>query len=145
MRSFAHLDLVFAGQREASYRALLRALNQIERAEWKLVWLRTEEEALAYFTAPGCSLAIVDDSLDRDRGLNLMRKARACGCDFPMLLVAGKDDPELFEEALRAGAADVLLKKELSGPVLARTVRAIFQRKLLHDERIESEDRFRLA
>jgi len=49
--------------------------------------------------------------------------------DMPVLIVTGRDDEEMANEAVAQGAQDYLLKDRINAPMLQRTLRHAIQRK----------------
>ncbi len=63
-------------------------------------------------------LAIVDLSLKEERGLELIRDAKALHPQVPMLVLSMHDEQFYAERALRAGARGYIMKREASDKVL---------------------------
>jgi signal transduction histidine kinase len=68
-------------------------------------------------------VCLVDYRLGVEDGIQLVRELAACGHDLPAILLTGLDDHLVDLEAARAGAADYLVKGELSPALLERTIR----------------------
>ena len=66
---------------------------------------------------------LIDYRLGPHTGLELIERAVANGCEAPLILLSGQDDPRVDAEAMRAGATDYLVKDELTGPLLERALR----------------------
>src|SRR2546428_10295412 len=63
-----------------------------------------------------------------------MREALAGGCKAPMILLTGFDDWETDVRAMKAGAADYLVKGQLDAKLLERSIRYALERKKAGDE-----------
>ncbi|MEN9800716.1 MAG: hypothetical protein RL653_4413 [Pseudomonadota bacterium] len=110
-----------------------------------LSWARTYDEGLAALRAGGQDACLMDHVLDRSTGLDLLRQARAEGIRTPTVMLTCARSGELDMEAIRAGAADFLVKGEFSADVLDRVLRYAVERQRSADRLHESEERYALA
>lgn len=76
------------------------------------------EEALAAMAACSPALAIVDISLNRDSGLDLIKTLRHRYPAVALLAMSLHDEAIFAERALRAGANGYLMKQEATGNIL---------------------------
>ncbi len=106
-----------------------------------LEWVDGYEEALRALGREAHDVCLVDYRLGEMSGLALMREAATRGHRAPMILLTGRGDRTVDLEAMRAGAADYLLKGEIDAPTLERSIRYTFARRLRSLG--ESERRFR--
>jgi signal transduction histidine kinase len=104
-------------------------------------WVPAYDDALARMIRREYQAYIVDDRLDRQSGLDLMMAAQAGGCAEPIILLTQQGTPSVDDEAMRAGAADHLVKDELTPPLLQRAVRHAVARAGATIAFRESEDR----
>ena len=72
---------------------------------------------------------LLDYRLGKGDGLVLLREALEQGCKAPVILLTGQGDRNLAMEALKAGAADYLVKGEVSAIDLERAIRYSLQQK----------------
>src|SRR5688572_3511601 len=72
-------------------------------------WVQSYDRALAELRTP-YDICLVDYRLGAQDGLALIRQAIAEGFRGPMILLTGQGDYGLDVEAMRAGAADYLVK-----------------------------------
>src|SRR5688572_28473348 len=77
-------------------------------------WVATGEEGLERIGQGRVDVALVDYHLGAVSGLDLVREARALGHRLPMILLTGQGDRDVDFEAMRAGAADFLVKGQMS-------------------------------
>lgn len=106
--------------------------------------------ALARMQETAYDLLIVDYVLGDATGLDLLREAKRRSLDVPAIFVTGQGAEEVAVEAMKAGAADYLLKSRLSESSLRLTIRYAInlhkKEKLLRQARHairKSEERFR--
>lgn len=93
--------------------------------------LRSAKVALSAGTF---DVALVDLNLPDCIGVEGCRTIRATHPDLPIIVLTGHDDDTLALEALDCGAQDYLVKREIGGPLLIRSIRYA-----MHRQRIETE------
>src|SRR5437764_14810238 len=89
----------------------------------ELDWVADYDAALETITRNKHDLYLIDYRLGEHNGLDLMRAALRRGVRAPFILQTGVGDHAVDLEAMRAGAADYLVKDELDGPTLERASR----------------------
>ena len=67
-------------------------------------------------------VCLVDEHLGAYTGLDLLQEARARGDTVPMILLTAAGDHAMDVHATRAGAADALVKAQLTAPMLRRSI-----------------------
>src|SRR5205814_3368630 len=72
---------------------------------------------------------LVDYRLGQNNGLELLLAAMARGCRAPIILLTGLGDHKVDSEAIRAGAADYLVKGQFDAQLLERSIRHSILRK----------------
>jgi len=88
-------------------------LSEIEGASYECDWVPTYEAGLRTIELKEHDLCLLDYSLGKRNGLELLREARAGGIQIPFVLLTGQGDRELDLEAMRSGASDFLVKAEV--------------------------------
>ncbi|MEB3338169.1 MAG: ATP-binding protein [Leptolyngbyaceae bacterium] len=121
---------------EENYLQIGKLLTEARRARFELVWIQTYQTALAAMQDHLYDVYLIDSGLG-DRGLGekdgleLIRQGCQQGCSVPMICLGAQEDYLLEVEALQAGAADYLLKGELTTPLLERVIQyAIAQKRM---------------
>ena len=66
---------------------------------------------------------LIDYRLGSETGLDLIKFAQQKGVITPSILLTGQGDLKVDLDATRFGAADYLIKTELNGPMLERSIR----------------------
>jgi two-component system, sensor histidine kinase and response regulator len=95
-------------------------------------------EAGAVALRSGYDVALVDYRLGARTGLELVQEAVASGVRVPIILLTGVGDENLGHAALRAGAADYLVKSQLTSVLLDRTIRYALERRRAEDETLNA-------
>ena len=80
---------------------------------------------------------LFDYHLGHADGLQLLREALARGCKAPIILLTGNDNWETDVEAMKAGAADYLVKGHLDARLLERSIRYALERTRAQAELLE--------
>ena len=105
-------------------RALLRESARTPGAlQFSLDWVSEAEAALEQIGRAQHDVYLIDYYLGATTGLQIIERAVAAGCEAPLILLSGQDDPRVDANAMRAGATDYLVKDQLSGALLERTLR----------------------
>jgi two-component system response regulator PhoP len=110
---------------EAALRAAL--VTALQAAGYLVQEAPDGEEGLFAATEYPCDLAVVDLGLPRLPGLELIRRLRAAGKAFPVLVLTARDRWQDKVEGLQAGADDYVTKPFHVEEVLAR-VQALLRR-----------------
>ena len=91
---------------EADLRLLVR--TQLSRAHgWRIVEASDGDEALERCRAGDVDLVVLDHRMPGRLGIDVIRALRDEGDDLPVVLFSAYLDPELEDEAARAGAVSV--------------------------------------
>ena len=104
--------------------SLLRQSHQMPGAlQFSVEWVSDVETALAHIARAAHDVYLIDYRLGVQTGLELIERAVAAGCEAPLILLSGQDDPRVDTDAMRLGATDYLVKDGLSAALLERTLR----------------------
>ncbi len=104
--------------------ALLKAtLASVPGTTFELVWTDTYGDGLRRIEQGGYHAYLVDYRLGAFNGVDLVREARAAGCEDPLILLTGETGRAVDMEAMAAGATDFLQKGKTPVDVLERTIR----------------------
>ncbi len=114
---------------EDDYRRTRSLLEQIPGGRYAIDRVRTYDDALAAFASCSHDVYLIDNRLDGHTGLELLREALRRGCKAPVILQTGVGDLAVDLEAVRAGAADYLIKDQLTAAALERSIRYALERK----------------
>jgi signal transduction histidine kinase len=79
-------------------------------------------------------LYLIDYRLGKRDGIELLREALAMGCKAPIILLTGHDDLETDVEAMKAGAADYLVKGRFDASLLERSIRYAIERRRTEEQ-----------
>ncbi len=93
-----------------------------------LEWAQTYEDGIQALLDERHDLCLLDYHLGARDGIGLLREALAHGCRTPIILLTGDGDRDVDRAAMRYGAADYLIKEELSAALLERAMRHSLER-----------------
>jgi PAS domain S-box-containing protein len=117
-------------------------LAELGRGAFLLDWVSSYEEARAAVGRGGHDVYLLDYRLGERSGLDLLREAGGEGRGAPMILLTGQGGDEVDTEAMKAGAADYLIKGRLDAPLLGRSIRYAVERARASRALRESEERY---
>jgi Flp pilus assembly CpaE family ATPase len=103
---------------------LVRAmLSEGQDAQFHIEWVQALLPGLDRLTRGDIDMVLLDLSLPDSQGIESLTAIRNRAPGLPVVVLTGLDDEEFAHEAVRCGAQDYLVKGELSGGALARTMR----------------------
>ncbi len=108
---------------------LTRAVvREAQDPQFEVDWVATYEEALTRMVRREYHAYVVDRRLGERSGVDLLLAAQAGGCTEPIILLTPHGVRAVDDDAMRAGAADYLVRDELTPPQLERAVRRAVER-----------------
>jgi signal transduction histidine kinase len=131
------LRVLIADDDEDDYVLTRDLLLRIGRPRFQLDWTPSYEGALAAIELNQHDVYLFDYHLGHSDGLELLREAMARGCKAPIILLTGNDNWETDVEAMKAGAADYLVKGHLDARLLERSIRYALERTRAQAELLE--------
>ena len=131
------LRVLIADDDEDDYILTRDLLLRIGRPRFQLDWTPSYEGALEAIERNQHDVYLFDYHLGHADGLELLREALARGCKAPIILLTGNDNWETDVEAMKAGAADYLVKGHLDARLLERSIRYALERTRAQAELLE--------
>lgn len=130
---------------EDDYILTREIFNEIpQRENYKLSWLNNYEEGINAMLKSHYDIYLVDYRLGKHTGLDLLHEAIKSNVDEPIIILTGKGDSKVDEEALEKGAADYLVKDQINPYTIERSIRYALKHKLTLKALRESENKFRI-
>jgi signal transduction histidine kinase len=130
---------------EDDYVIIRDQLGEIPTARYGLTWVTAYEKALRALGSETHDVCLLDFRLDTYEGLDLLREAKSRGYPVPIIFLTGQGRYEVDMAAMKQGAADYLVKDEITPATLERSIRyAVEQarvRKALQQARDRLEQR----
>jgi PAS domain S-box-containing protein len=103
-------------------------LRDIKSRVHKLDWANNYASGLSTMAASKHDVCLVDYCLGAQNGVDLLKAAQAKGCTAPVIILTGIGQPEVDHAAMKAGAADYLIKGQIDSNQLERSIRYAVER-----------------
>jgi Flp pilus assembly CpaE family ATPase len=102
---------------------LVRAmLSESQGVEFHVEWVQALLPGMVRLGRGEIDMILLDLSLPDSQGLGSLTAVRNAAPNVPVVVLTGLADEDVAHEAVRCGAQDYLIKGELSGGALARTL-----------------------
>jgi Flp pilus assembly CpaE family ATPase len=102
---------------------LVRAmLAESQGVEFRVEWVQALLPGMVRLGRGEIDMILLDLSLPDSQGLGSLTAIRNAAPNVPVVVLTGLSDEDVAHEAVRCGAQDYLIKGELSGGALARTL-----------------------
>lgn len=119
---------------------LIRELLRDAEAPFRLEHKDRLSDGIERFTEGGIQAVLLDLSLPDSQGLETLSRMHSQVVGAPILVLTGLDDETLGLEAVQQGAQDYLVKGQIDGELLVRSIRyAIERTQIEQDLRREQE------
>jgi signal transduction histidine kinase/DNA-binding response OmpR family regulator len=92
-------------------------------------WVKDHITAVELMVNGQYDVCLLDYRLGNRDGLKLMEKATARQCRLPVIILSAQQDYENDVKAMKAGAVDYLVKNDVTGPLLERSIRYAIERR----------------
>ncbi len=148
--SSRELKVLLIEDEENDYIWVRDMLSDIASVRFRLDWISTYEEAVAEICRFHHDVSLLDYRLGMRNGLELLREVMERGCNAPIILLTGQGGYGVDIEAMKAGAADYLVKNRINADQLERSIRYAIKGKQMEQgllkeiaERHLAEDRLK--
>ncbi|MDQ8006504.1 MAG: response regulator [Pedobacter sp.] len=119
--------------------------NRINGAErYELTWIDTFEKGINAVLKHQFDIYLVDYRLGKHTGVDLVNEAVLSGIKEPIIILTGKGDYKIDEEAMNVGAADYLIKDKIEPDTLDRSIRYALKQSETLKALKESENKFKI-
>ena len=135
--------VLLADDDEEDYILTKHLFDDFKDGRYKLEWTADGKKTLESMKSEGHDVYLVDYRMGEFNGLEIIRKAVALGCTAPIILLTGQGDKEVDFKAQQAGAADYVVKGELTAVLLERVIRYSLQHARTLEKMQSSEAKFR--
>ena len=112
---------------------ITRSLLSQSQAAYDVDWVGTYEGGVEALRQGRHQACLLDYRLGARHGLDLLRQAVSEDCRVPIIMLTGQADHAVDVQAMKAGAADYLVKDALDGSRLERSIRYAIERRQLLD------------
>lgn len=123
-------------------RLIREMLRDVNGFSYKIQHVDRFSSGVEVLNSNHIEVVVLDLTLPDSCGYDTFSQLHARFPQVPMVLLTGLDDEELGIKAVRNGAQDYLVKGNLDGNLLARTIRYALERKLAADALRKTEQLF---
>jgi len=150
----SHLRIIVIEDDEDDFFCIHNLLSEMTHMRFMSAWVSSYDAGINAIFNNSFDVCLLDYRLGDHDGLEFLHEVTEKGCKIPIIFLTGAGNYEIDLQAMRMGAADYLLKNEISASTLERSIRyaiAIWKSK---DElralsskilTIQEEERKRLA
>lgn len=135
-------DLLLIESNPADAKLIKDALRNDEAA-FRVVWVTSLKEALAYLAKNPIEVVLLDLALPDGKGLDAFDSVMAAAPDALILVLSAATDEKLMREAMKRGAHDYFAKGHIDAHWLPRALNYILERKVSSTALRDSDERFR--
>jgi two-component system cell cycle sensor histidine kinase/response regulator CckA len=127
--SDAPVKVLLVDDDEDDYVITRDLISQIRERRYHLDWFNSYDAAVPAIRRQEHDICLLDYRLGERTGLELLRESQSLNIRAPMILLTGQGDHEIDLEAMKAGAADYLIKGQLNANTLERAIRYAIEGK----------------
>lgn len=109
-------------------------LGEVAGTSYEVDWASSYDAGRDRIAEAAHDVCLLDYRLGERTGIDLLREVTAAGCRTPLILLTGQADRELDLEAMHSGAADYLVKGEITASLLERSIRYSLERTRLLEQ-----------
>jgi diguanylate cyclase (GGDEF)-like protein/PAS domain S-box-containing protein len=117
------LKLLLVEDDEDDYTLTSAVLRDIAGVAIAMTWVKTLEAALAALHTQSFDVCLSDYHLGKHTGIDLLNATAAQGFTVPIIMLTGQSDRGIDLAAMGAGAADYLIKADITPVMVERSIR----------------------
>ncbi|MHC5756751.1 PAS domain-containing hybrid sensor histidine kinase/response regulator [Nostoc sp.] len=140
-----HIKVLLVEDNPGDVFLLKEFLKEVTTVVVDLMPVERLSEALNYLAKEIFDVILLDLSLPDSQGLETFVIAHVQAKATPIIVLTGIDDETLAISAMQQGAQDYLVKGQVTGDLLVRSMRYAIERQRADDALGHSEERFRVA
>ena len=137
--TFKEFHILLIDDDEDDFVHLRDLFAEITGSQYKVTWRSTYKEGLEALHDQAFDACLLDYRLGEHTGLDLLKEVQKLGVPCPIIFLTGQGDFELDLQAMQVGAAEYLVKDQLTAPLLERSLRYCMKHALDMQELKESK------
>jgi PAS domain S-box-containing protein len=102
---------------------LTKAVFERLSERYSLSWVNSYDKGINAILKRQYDVYLVDYRLGKGTGIDLLKEAMNSGCEKPIIMLTGKGDRTIDEQAMNIGAADYLVKDDIEPVLIERSIR----------------------
>src|SRR6188768_2600250 len=138
-----NISLLVVDDDEDDFILLKSYLEDLRNYKFSFQWTPAYTDALELMKQNKHDVVVIDYLMGSHTGLELLKAAMEGGCRMPVIVLTGKGSHTIDLEAMELGAADFLVKSEINGEKLERSIRYAIERTENMRALAESEEKYR--
>lgn len=123
------IKILLVDREQGEYLLIAEILSHIRHVEYELEWCDQLDLALNKILSQEFDVALLDYYWGDANARDLLNAARVQACRTPIVVMTDEMETEVDREAIRAGAADYLIKGQIDHLLLERALRYAIERK----------------
>lgn len=123
------VNILFVDGEQGEYLLIAEILSHIRPTHYTLVWCNQLDLALPKILSQEFDVVLLDYYWGDQNARDLLNAARVQACQTPIVVMTDEMETEVDREAIRAGAADYLIKGQIDHLLLERALRYAIERK----------------
>jgi len=123
MSDSEHIRVLLVEDDEDDYILTRGLFAGLKGHRFQLEWFKSYQLGLEAMVRNQHDVCLLDYRLGAKNGIELLKEALELGCQSPIILLTGLGEHEVDVEAMKAGAADYLIKSALQADALERSIR----------------------
>ena len=138
-----NISILVVDDDEDDFVLLKGSLEDLINYKFTFRWTPDYDAALELMKQNNHDVVVIDYLMGSHTGLELLKSAMQAGCRMPVIVLTGKGSHQVDVEAMELGAADFLVKPEINGEKLERSIRYAIERAENMRALAESEEKYR--
>jgi DNA-binding NtrC family response regulator len=138
-----NISLLVVDDDEDDFILLKSYLEDLPNYKFSFQWTPAYADALELMKQNKHDVVVIDYLMGSHTGLELLKAAMEGGCRMPVIVLTGKGSHKIDLEAMELGASDFLVKSEINGEKLERSIRYAIERTENMRALAESEEKYR--
>jgi two-component system, cell cycle sensor histidine kinase and response regulator CckA len=123
------IEILLVEDNIGDVRLLQENLKEVNPIQFRLTQVEWLKDALVYLARSKFDIVLLDLSLPDSQGLETFFQIYRQDATIPVIVLTGLDDESLAIEAMQAGVQDYLVKGQVTGDLLIRSIRYAIERK----------------
>ena len=114
-------------------------VDQVKNQKFEVTWASSFDRGKLLISSQDFQVCFLDFRLGVKTGIDFLKEVIAEGCKVPMILLTGYGELEVDLEAMSVGAADYLVKDQVTPYLIEKTIRYAIHRAQSMKAILESE------
>jgi DNA-binding response OmpR family regulator len=127
-KQIENISILIIEDNLGDFRLLKEELQSESPSQFSINHSETLSEGINHLSENEVDVVLLDLSLPDSQGFDTFRKTREGFPEIPIVVLTGFDDEALATAAVKEGAQDYLVKGQIDGKLLVRSIRYAFER-----------------